>query len=71
MKYSLPLPLIPSYANFRAICLWHLNPLPEVSGLIVNRNIKCSDFGKVNCSDFGNKPCSDFGNNTAVTLLQN
>jgi hypothetical protein len=39
--------------------------------LPVNRNIKCSDFGKVYCSNFGNKSYSKNGNNTAVTLHQN
>ncbi len=28
----------------------------------VNRNQKCSDFGKIDCSDFGNSPCSKNGN---------
>jgi len=34
---------------------------------VVNRNKKCSDFGKKNYSVFGNSPYSKFGNNNAVT----
>jgi hypothetical protein len=36
----------------------------------VNRNIKYSDFGKVDCSNLRNKSCSKNGNNTAVTLIK-
>lgn len=34
----------------------------------VNRNQKCSNFGKKSCSDFGNSLCSINGNNNAVTV---
>lgn len=37
---------------------------------IVNRKMKCSDFGKMTYSIFGNSQCSDFGNNSTVTLEQ-
>ncbi|MFA7450559.1 MAG: hypothetical protein WCY79_03265, partial [Bacteroidales bacterium] len=37
--------------------------MPEVEDLtIVNRNKKCSDFGKKNYSGNGNSLCSNFGN---------
>ncbi|GEM_PF-3447975 len=35
----------------------------------VNRNKKCSDFGKIDCSDFGNSPSSKNENKSAVTVL--
>lgn len=38
---------------------------------IVNRNKKCSDFGKKNYSGNGNSLCSNFGNNSAVTVVLN
>jgi len=37
----------------------------------VNRNKKCSDFGKKNYSGNGNSLCSNFGNNSAVTVVLN
>ncbi len=37
----------------------------------VNRNNKCSDFGKKNYSGNGNSLCSNFGNNSAVTVVLN
>ncbi len=39
--------------------------------LRVNRNKKCSDFGKKNYSGNGNSLCSNFGNNSAVTVVLN
>jgi site-specific recombinase XerD len=41
------------------------------SPLFVNRNKKCSDFGKKNYSGNGNSLCSNFGNNSAVTVVLN
>ena len=38
---------------------------------VVNRNKKCSDFGKKNYSGNGNSLCSNFGNNSAVTVVLN
>ena len=38
---------------------------------VVNRNNKCSDFGKKNYSGNGNSLCSNFGNNSAVTVVLN
>lgn len=40
-------------------------------GAVVNRNKKCSDFGKKNYSGNGNSLCSNFGNNSAVTVVLN
>ena len=40
-------------------------------GTFVNRNKKCSDFGKKNYSGNGNSLCSNFGNNSAVTVVLN
>jgi len=42
-----------------------------VDEMIVNRNKKCSDFGKKNYSGNGNSLCSNFGNNSAVTVVLN
>jgi hypothetical protein len=39
--------------------------------IVVNRNKKCSDFGKKNYSGNGNSLCSNFGNNSAVTVVLN
>ena len=41
------------------------------SVITVNRNKKCSDFGKKNYSGNGNSLCSNFGNNSAVTVVLN
>lgn len=41
------------------------------NGEDVNRNKKCSDFGKKNYSGNGNSLCSNFGNNSAVTVVLN
>jgi hypothetical protein len=45
----------------------------EILGIsiVVNRNKKCSDFGKKNYSGNGNSLCSNFGNNSAVTVVLN
>ena len=36
--------------------------------LNVNRNKKCSDFGKKNYSEIGNSLYSNFGNRSTVTV---
>jgi hypothetical protein len=46
-----------------------INPFEDYLG--VNRNKKCSDFGKKNYSGNGNSLCSNFGNNSAVTVVLN
>ena len=43
----------------------------SIEKLVVNRNKKCSDFGKKNYSGNGNSLCSNFGNNSAVTVVLN
>ena len=43
----------------------------RISDEDVNRNKKCSDFGKKNYSGNGNSLCSNFGNNSAVTVVLN
>ena len=43
----------------------------EQAERIVNRNKKCSDFGKKNYSGNGNSLCSNFGNKSAVTVVLN
>lgn len=43
----------------------------EQAEAFVNRNKKCSDFGKKNYSGNGNSLCSNFGNNSAVTVVLN
>lgn len=45
--------------------------LQSVNFTVVNRNKKCSDFGKKNYSGNGNSLCSNFGNNSAVTVVLN
>jgi hypothetical protein len=37
---------------------------------VVNRNQKCSKFGKIDYSEYGNRRCSMFGNKTAVNASQ-
>lgn len=44
---------------------------PDANIPPVNRNTKCSDFGKKNYSGNGNSLCSNFGNNSAVTVVLN
>lgn len=49
-----------------------ISPILEEHGkALVNRNKKCSDFGKKNYSGNGNSLCSNFGNNSAVTVVLN
>ena len=53
--------------------LWtsFLSNTGSFSAPAVNRNKKCSDFGKKNYSGNGNSLCSNFGNNSAVTVVLN
>jgi hypothetical protein len=48
-----------------------INISKDENGITVNRNKKCSDFGKKNYSGNGNSLCSNFGNNSAVTVVLN